>query len=340
MNEEIETTDEIIDGEFTDPTGYVAELEQIKSFKEMADSRGDKPDEEVREGGGEAEGDVEPDDAESAEEVVTEPEVTPPFLVLGDGTELTKDEAVAGYMRHKHYTQERMKDAAKAKEVEQYSGLIDAIRGSEELYSIVANHIRTGGQPAQASAVQGLKVPENYKGDAFVEETVNAVNVLTQRLDTIEGARGTDKQEAEVAKQRSANQTIFEGRLRGALDKLEGQLGVKLSPDDFVNKMNAHFEGKGLTPEQYMPMIIGPDSTYFSANVSEAYRDDIGKIVKEKVSSERGKRQPKGADKRALKATGKPPKPASQKVPRLPDGSLDMSKFMSENPVWDKDKRG
>ena len=87
-------------------------------------------------------------------------------------------------------------------------------------------------------------------------------------------------------------------------------------------------------------MILGPDSDYLRTQVAEVFRADIGNVPKDKVNSTRETRQPKGATKRALKATGKPVKPASQKTPRNLDGSLDMEKFMSENPVWNKEKQG
>lgn len=342
MNKETETTEKGTEEEFSDPTGYVGELEKLKSFKDMAEARGDEEEEEA------AETDAGVEEHEAVDIATEKSEVEAageePFLTLKDGTVLTKEEAVAGYMRHSHYTQERMKDAQTAKEMEQYSGIIAAMKTDKVLFDMVDEHIRGKGQAqpaAQPQAAKVLTVPDNYKGDTFVEGLVVAQNQTNARLAQLEGGVGNIKQEAVDKQKNSENEAIYYSRLQGAFEKLQGQLGdSKPSPDDFINRMSQHFEGKGLTPEQYMPMIIGPDSTYFSANVTEAYRDDIGKVVKDKVSSKRETRQPKGAAKRALKATGKPPKPASQKVPRLPDGSLDMSKFMGENPVWNEDKQG
>ncbi len=335
MSKETDITEDT-EKEFTDPTGYVAELENYKSFKEMAEARGEGGEDDVDEA------EVEEHEAVdiASEQPAVEPNGETPFLTLTDGTVLTKEETVAGYMRHIDYTQKRMEDSKTAKEMEEYAGLIEAMKSDRTLFDMVDNYVKKGDKPAPPPS-DAMAVPADYKNDPVVPGLVENINKLTRRLDMVEGGVGGMKQDAVTQQRQAEAQTVYEGRLKDAYDKLQGQLGDSTpSPADFVNKVKTHFEGKGLTPEQYMPMIIGPDSTYLSANVSETFRDDIGKVVKDKVNSTREKRKPKGAERRALKATGKPPKPASHKTPRLPDGSLDIPKFMDENPVWAKEKPG
>lgn len=315
---------------------HLENLEAMKSFDDMAKGRGEEATETETPDDAEepAEATEEPADNDAPEvETEVETEASAPFLVLSDGTGVTKEEAVAGYTRHLDYTQKTMELSEKSKEQESYSFIIEQMKTDPALFDMVDKHIRGKAQKQAAQPDAELTVPENYKDDPWVKDQVALNNKLLARVNALEGGVATTKQEATEKEQHGEAQAVYHQRLKGAFDNLKGQLGADLSPDDFVNKMNKHFEGKGLTPEQYMPMIIGPDSTYFSANVGEAYRDDIGKVVKDKVSSEREKRKPKGADKRALKAKGKPPKTVSQKSPRLADGKLDRKKFFRESPV-------
>lgn len=335
MNEEIETDDVIIEEEFDDPTGYVAELESMKSFKDMAQARGD---EVVKE----AEVEAEVEDEIEVEEVTKAPA---PFLTLADGTALTKEEAIAGYMRHIDYTQKGMKTAETAKELEQYKGFITAMKDPEhgqELVDMVIDFIRNkrdASTPAPAQP-QPMQIPERYKDDEWVKQQVEFNNMVVARLAKAEGGVGAIKQEKVQSEEQAVAHQEYEQRLQKSYKWLGEQTQSPPSAEDFVNKMRQHFESKGMTPKQYNAMILGPDSDYLRAQVAEVFRADIGNVPKDKVNSKRETRQPKGATKRALKATGKPPSPASTKIPRLPDGSLDMEKFMAENPVWNEDKRG
>ncbi len=258
---------------------------------------------------------------------------------------MTKEEAVAGYMRHIDYTQKGMKAAATAKELEEYKGFIAAMKDPDhgaELVDVIVDHIRKRRDgPATAPAqAQSMQIPERYKDDEWVKQQVEFNNMVMARLAKAEGGVGAIRQEKVQSDEQATTHQEYEQRLQKSYKWLGEQTQNPPSAEDFVNKMRQHFESKGMTPEQYNAMILGPDSDYLRAQVAEVFRAVIGKVPKEKVSSKRETRQPKGATKRALKATGKPPSPASTSVPRSPDGSLDMDKFMLENPVWNEDKRG
>lgn len=343
---ENEPTTEVIDpttvseavAEDVDPglTAHLENLQAMKSFEDMAEKRGDKPEDKAadEEGGDEVEGGDEPDNVEPDAEVTAKPDAPSPFLVLGDGTELTKDEAVAGYMRHKDYTEKTMSHSDKVKEMEVYGAIIDRMKEDRELYDIVDNHIKKGSsKQVQTATVEELTVPENYKGDPFVEQTVSVLNKMSQKLASIEGETGSIKQQTIDEKQQAEIKAVYNTRHAEAFNELEGQLGIKLKPEDFVHKMEKHFEGKGLTPGQRDAMILGPDANYLRMHVMEAYQPDIAKARKDKGNSEREKRKPKGADKRALKATGKPAKAVSQKSPTLSSGRLDRKAFFRQSPV-------
>jgi len=330
---ENDTTEAPENVDVVEPT-FLESLEQMKSFEDMATARGDEAEETSTDDDPEV--DAEADTSgEPDPEPDPDPETAAPFLTLSDGTGVTKEEAIAGYTRHLDYTQKTMEHSKQVKELEPYMALIDRMKTDDTLFNMVDKYIREGGQAEkdQAQAAQDLQVPDSYKGDVFVEQTVAALNATTKRLDALEGGVGSIKQDATDKQKRGEAEAIYHGRLQDAFTKLKGQLSTEISPKDFINRMKTHFEGKGLTPEQYMPMIIGPDSTYLSANVTEAYRSDVDKVVKDKVNSEREKRKPKGADKRALKATGKPAKTVSQKSPKLTDGRLDRKAHFRNSPV-------
>lgn len=315
-----------------EPT-FLESLEAMKPFDEMhardEEAKESVDTEEVIEDGAEAESEL---TQKADTEEVIEDVADAPFLTLPDGTTLTKEEAVAGYMRHIDYTQKGMELSANKKQLAKFSSFIDAMIEDEGFLKHVESYHKDNVASAPTQ-LQPMQIPERYKDDEFVLQQVELNNKLIARLDKVESGVGAINQTTADEQKHNEAKAIYNSRLQGAFNELKGQLGTDLSPKDFIDTMNKHFEGKGLTPEQYMPMIIGPDSTYFGTNVNEAYRDDIGKVAKDKVNSEREKRKPKGADKRALKATGKPPKAVSLKSPRLPNGRLDRKAFFRESPV-------
>lgn len=316
----------------TEPT-FLESLEAMKPLSEMhargEDATETKDVEEVVE---ETEEEVE---VEAEVEAAPAPVADAPFMVLADGTGVTKEEAVAGYMRHIDYTQKGMKAAEVAKENEQYKGMIEAMKNDKELLDKVVSHIQTKRDaPATTPApAQTIELPDEVKDIPFYKDLITKFNDMSVRLAKAEGGVGAIKQEKVQSEEQAEIGREYEQRLQKSYKWLGERVKNLPTAEDFVSKIRQHFESKGMTPEQYNSMILGPDSDYLCAQVAEAFRADIGKVAKDKVSSEREKRQPKGAAKRALKATGKPPKAVSQASPKLPDGRLDRRKFFRESPV-------
>ncbi len=319
-----------------EPT-FIDSLEAMKPLNEMR-KRGDggvaevKDVEEVVE---EVEGKAEVE-AETETEAAPEPVADAPFLTLSDGTGVTKEEAVAGYMRHIDYTQKGMKAAETAKELEDYKGMIAAMKDPDDkgkLLDMVVDYIRNKRDAPASVQVPLMQMPERYKEDEWVKEQVEFNNMVMARLAKAEGATGAIKQEKVQDAEQATIHQEYERRLQKSYKWLGEQVKTPPTAEDFTNKIRQHFESKGMTPEQYNSMILGPDSGYLRAQVAEIFRADIDKTAQDKVGSEREKRQPKGAAKRALKATGKPPKTVSQKSPKLPSGRLDRKAFFRESPV-------
>ena len=279
-------------------------------------------------------GDDTPEDTpdDTAEVVEEEPPAPQPLFTLDDGTAVTdSEEAKKGYLRHRDYTQKTQELARQRKEIEAIYNYFQS--HPEELAPIVSKITKPPAPPQPQQTVKEVTLPQGYENEPAVKLLIDELNETRRQLAQVQGGVETIQQTTVQRDKRAEQESLLNTRLRDAHVWLTDKLGDNTpSPEDFIDRIKARYDAKGITPDEYMPYIIGPDESYLCTVVADIWKADIGKVVADKVVQEQQKRKPAGAKQRALKATGKTGKPVQDSVPRTKDGRLDRDKFFSQHP--------
>ena len=291
--------------------------------RELMERQGTKltePDAEEEAGEGEGE-----EDAVEEVAAVAEPDH---LFELDDGTKITLAEAKAGYLRHADYTRKTQTTAEERKQLSDVGAIVEYFRNDQGALDRWLNEVRNGGPQQQVQqdttkALTKMEVPENYKGDQFVEQTITVLNELrdtnielAHRLGRIEGQADTAEQSKEQEKKDTESKAQLESRLQEGYKHLGDKVEQAPTPQEFMKRFNDYLVEQKLDPQVVGPYIIGPDSGYIRTLVDRAFQADISEANKEKVNSvetNRRKRTAKGVD---LRVAGKTAEAMPRKLPK------------------------
>jgi hypothetical protein len=277
----------------------------------------------------EPEGVAEGESEEGVETPEADPEATqePEYLFeLEDGTKVTAEEAQKGYLRHSDYTKKTQSVAEERKAMEKHQALLDYLSNNPDAVDMLVEKMK-GGQ-SQTATTNGqpqaneLQVPENYKGDQFVEAIVPLVNELRKELAEVRGVQESNQQTKTNEQRANELNRIRSARLAESHEWLKGQLGEAPDPKDYVNRIQNYFAEKNMAPEVYDPYLTGPNSEYLHMVVERIYRDDIAAVNRDKsaeVEKERKKRASQGT---SLRTAGKTNQAPPQSLPKDPKEAL------------------
>jgi len=270
---------------------------------------------------------------EAVEDAVEEEQVeeSEPLFVLEDGTKvMTADEAKKGYMLQRDYTKKRQEAVALEKDLQQYGALIDKMKEDPKLTRMVIDYITNNGQPPQTQSQQQgtetkkIEVPDDYKNDPFVTRLAELTNSLSDEVSQLKTGFNTIHQEKTAVQQRTELDTKINTRIAEAYNELKGQVETPPTPQEFMERIAAHFNELGLTPDEAAALITGPDPVYLSAKVERIFAADISKVRSAKTTVAEKERKKRVATTTALRAGGKSSTIAPQSLPKGKDGKLDI----------------
>jgi len=265
-----------------------------------------------------------------AEEVAGEPE---PLFVLEDGTKvMTVEEAKKGYLRQSDYTKKRQESVAIEKDLQQYNALINRMKEDPALTKMVIDHITGNGQQAQQQQTNTnqIEVPDEYKNDPFVTRLAERTNSLSEKVSQLESGFNTIHTEKTAVQQRTELDTKVNTRMAEAYNELKGQVETPPTPQQFMERIAAHFNELGMTPEQATALITSPDPTYLSAKVERIFAEDISKVKQAKSTVVEKERTKRVATTQALRAGGKSSTVAPQSLPKGKDGKVDSKAALKQ----------
>jgi hypothetical protein len=259
---------------------------------------------------------------------VTEDTKPDALFTLDDGTAVTdSEEARAGYLRHADYTRKTQELAEKRKRIDAIYAYYEANPGKlQELIAEMTNPPQSPQSQTQAQ-VQQLQVPDNYKGDQFVETTVAALNQMRGELVELKGGYDTMRQDKTAEQQQTELRQRYNVRLTEGYKYLEGKVGESPSPAEFEKRI-IEFVQQQENPQAVGANIISDDPLYIRAVVDRTFEADIGAAQSDKVASaeqERGKRKATSA---SLRVAGRTSTPQPRALPKGRDGKLDSEKAL------------
>ena len=275
---------------------------------------------------------VEEGDTEVATEDTTEATEPEYVFELEDGTKVTADEAKAGYLRHADYTRKTQDVAEKRKRIDAIVQYHEA--NPDELKKVIDWHSGAGNKPQPQQAAPQvrpkLEVPDDYKGQPFIESLVGTVNTLQEQL---AATQGTQQQYTEQQKQREQAVEMerqYHTRLTDGYRYLEGKIGTLPPPQEFEDRIIKHFQAEEIDPQAGASLIIGPDRNYIRTIVDRAFSTEIKTAAQDKANSEAAERKKGQTKKSTLRTTGKGKAPNTPSVPRTSDGKLDRRKTLHQ----------
>jgi len=312
MSNEPETNEEVGGEEVAAENPYEGLSEIQQALIERQGTTLEEPESEAEEGVDEG-GYSEP---RPIEELIEEPDH---LFETEDGTKVTLEDAKAGYLRQADYTKKTQAIAEERKKIEKYSALLAHLDTDPEAVDMLIDRMRGVKQsPQQQQEAQGLQVPENYKGDPFVEQIVPLVNELRKELAEVKGGQQTMQQTDAQRQQKAEVDQKFHNRFMEGYKYLEGKIGTLPTPKEFEERIIEYVKQQE-DPQGVAANIISTDPNYIRAVVDWAYEADINATQSDKVNSaeeERRKRTAKGASLRVAGKTADAPPPKLPKDSR------------------------
>ena len=314
-NEIVENTEEVVADDVEDAGDGFDDLDEVSQLLMQRQGTKLPAPEEV------AEESVEEPVEEPKEEVVEEPEH---LFELDDGTKVTLDEAKAGYLRHGSYTQKTQVLADERKKNERYSAIITRMENDPALLRLVTDHMHEQqGKQAEKPQTRQLQVPDNYKGDKFVETTVDVLNELQAELAKVKGGFNNMQKSSTEATQQAEQKALFDARLAEGYEYLKGQVGTPPTPQEYVKRIEDYVKEQGLDPQVVGSYIIGGDPDYLRAKIDGAFKTDIAATNTDKVNSGEKERKKRVAKTQTLRVAGKSKTAVSEPLPKGKDGKPD-----------------
>jgi len=246
-----------------------------------------------------------------------------PIFTLDDGTAVTDpEEAKKGYLRHADYTRKTQELSDKRRNIDAIVNYYEA--HPEKLTDLVAEMTKKP-EPVKAprQQIQQLVVPDNYKGDQFVETTVGALNQMRMEMAENRDAVDTIRQTATSERQQAEQERRLQARLMEGYKYLQGKTGDPPTPEEFGNRIEEYLREQGTTPEAAAVNIIGPDPNYIRAIVDWTFEADITAAQSDKVSSAEEQRRKRTAKSASLRVAGKTQSPQPRDLPKGKDGKTD-----------------
>ena len=256
--------------------------------------------------------------------MVDEPEH---LFELDDGTKVTLQEAKDGYLRHSKFTKNSQELAEERKKTERYSAIINKMENDETLTKMVINYMTGNSQPqaqGSQSTVGKIDVPDDYKGQPFIENLVTLVNTLSDKVAQTEGGMNTMKQSSVEAQQVANNTPVFNSRMAEGYEYLKGQVGTPPTPKEYIDRFQKHIEDQGLDPQVVGSYIIGSDPDYLRAKIDRTFKADIDAHRTDKANSGEKERKKRVAKTQTLQVASKSKQAAPQPLPKGKDGKVDL----------------
>lgn len=257
-----------------------------------------------------------------SEEVVDEPEH---LFELDDGTKVTLQEAKDGYLRHSKFTKNSQELAEERKKTERYSAIINKMENDETLTKMVIDYM-TGAPQAQEpqSTVGKIEVPDEYKGQPFIENLVTLTNTLSDKVTQIEGGVNKMEQSSTDAQRAADNTALLNSRLAEGYEYLKGQVGTPPTPKEYTERVQKYIEDQGLDPQVVGSYIIGGDPDYLRAKIDGTFKADIEAHRTDKANSGEKERKKRVAKTQTLQVASKSKQAAPQPLPKGKDGKADL----------------
>ena len=267
----------------------------------------------------EEEGGVTEEVTDVTEEVTEEPEA---LFVLDDGTAIKDvNEAKSGYLRHADYTKKTQELAEERKKVDKYNSLLNYLESNPQTVDRLVDEMRGNGKPQSQAEAQGLQVPEQYKGDQFVEQTVSVLNDMRKELAEVKGGYNSIQKATTEGQQKAETDHKFNTRFMEGYKHLEGRIGTLPTPKEFEERIIAYVKEQE-DPQGVAANIISTDPLYIRAIVDRAYEADISSTQSDKVNSSEEDRKKRVAKGPSLRAAGKSTKALPQSLPKDPVAAL------------------
>ena len=315
--EEAEVVEEVVE-EVTVEQGFEALDDNMKVLIERRGTKMPEAEEEAVE-------EEVVEDEQVVEEVVDEPEH---LFELEDGTKVTLQEAKDGYLRHSKFTKNSQELAEERKDMEQYKSIIAAMKDPQDKGRLLQKAIdhMTGTQQAQEpqSTVGKIEVPDDYKGQPFIENLVKLTNTLSDKVAQIEGGVNTIQQSSADAQRAADNTALLNSRLAEGYEYLKGQVGTPPTPKEYTERVQKYIEDQGLDPQVVGSYIIGGDPDYLRAKIDRTFKADIDAHRTDKANSGEKERKKRVAKTQTLQVASKSKQAAPQALPKGKDGKVDL----------------
>ena len=263
------------------------------------------------------------EDVVEEEQVAEEPEY---LFELDDGTKVTEKEAKDSYLRHGSYTKKVQELADERREIEQHKHIINLMKTDRKFLDMNLDYINNKGKVVQEpqSTLGKIEVPEDYKGQPFIENLVNLANSLSDKVVQIEGGINTMQQSSTEAQQTADNTALLNSRLAEGYEYLKGQVGTPPTPKEYIDRFQKHIEDQGLDPQVVGNYIIGGDPDYLRAKIDRTFKADIDAHRTDTANSGEKDRKKRVAKTQTLQVASKSKQAAPQALPKGSNGKVDL----------------